>query len=141
MHTVGSVAEATHGGRYAALLRGRREGTAAEGIRRGGADRAGGPVPQLVTALRPRVGDDPKRHVGSTRSSFTVVARPSLSTSVRLASRARVLGGRSRRARVDRSMQRHYLDLKWEADRPGTSPSEARQGRPPWSRCWLRTSR
>jgi len=38
-------------------------------------------------------------------------------------------------------MQRHYVDLKWEADRPGTSPSEARQGRPPWSRCWLRTSR
>jgi len=111
-----------HGGRYAALLRGRREGTAAEGIRRGGADRAGGPVPQLVTALRLRVGDDPKRQVGSTRSSFTVVARPSLSTSVRLASRARVLGGRSRRARVDRSMQRHYVDLKWEADRPGTSP-------------------
>jgi len=53
---------------------------------------------------------------------LTVVARPSLPTSVRLASWARVLGGRSRRARVDRSMQRHCVDLKWEADRPGTSP-------------------
>jgi len=32
------------------------------------------------------------------------------------------------------------VDLKGEDDGPGTGPSEAWQGRPPWSRRWLRTS-
>ena len=44
-------------------------------------------------------------------------------------------------ARLDGSLERHHVDLKGEADRPGTGPPEPRQGRPPWSRCWLRTSR
>jgi hypothetical protein len=33
------------------------------------------------------------------------------------------------------------VDRKGEVDRPGTGPPEPRQGRPPWSRCWLRASR
>ena len=45
-------------------------------------------------------------------------------------------------ARLDGSpLERHHVDRKGEADRPGTGPPEARQGRPPWSRCWLRASR
>ena len=63
VHTVGALAEATHGGRHAAMLRDRREGTAAKGIRRGSANRARGPVPQLVVAPRPRVGDGPGRQI------------------------------------------------------------------------------
>ena len=43
-------------------------------------------------------------------------------------------------ARLDGSLERHYVDLKGEADRPGTGPPEPRQGRPPCSGCWLRTS-
>jgi len=79
------------------------------GTRRPGAarvpaiNRARGPVPQLVVASRPRVGVGPMRHIGRARSSVTVGARPLLQTSDELASRAKVLGRRSTRARVDGS--------------------------------------
>jgi hypothetical protein len=60
----------------------------------------------LRSSTRPRVKEGPMRHIGSARSSVTVGARPLLQTSDGLASRARVLGRSSTRARVDGSMQR-----------------------------------
>src|SRR5664280_37795 len=59
VHAVSAVTEATHRRRQASLLCGRREGAAVESVRRGGANRARGQVPQLVVASRPRVGGDP----------------------------------------------------------------------------------